>query len=252
MTGVQTCALPISLFRKYSFPFTVHVATGLVRRELIYWWGALEELARRADEIRFTPPGEPEPRTMPCRTLAEKRQAFDTLDALCHRHGMAFFEALGDELRARGVDAAALLDRDALTVAQLRELASDPLVTIASHSVTHRPLGLLAQGELEWELAASRGQLERWLDREIRHLAYPFGKAEACSPREFAAAARAGYRSAVTTRRGNLFPAHSEFLHCLPRRCIPSTGAQFENTLYGIETLARGEQIGRASCRERV
>jgi hypothetical protein len=29
----------------------------------------------------------------------------------------------------------------------------------------------------------------------------------------------------------------------LPRRCIPSTGAQFENTLCGIETLARGEPL---------
>jgi peptidoglycan/xylan/chitin deacetylase (PgdA/CDA1 family) len=50
--------------------------------------------------------------------------------------------------------------------------------------------------------------LEGILQAPIQHFAYPFGNAEACGPREAKIAAAAGFRSAVTTRCGSLFPEH--------------------------------------------
>lgn len=55
------------------------------------------------------------------------------------------------------------------------------------------------------------------LQREVGHFAYPFGNARACGKREAQIARAVGFRTAVTTRRGTLFPDHPDDLYALPR-----------------------------------
>jgi peptidoglycan/xylan/chitin deacetylase (PgdA/CDA1 family) len=52
------------------------------------------------------------------------------------------------------------------------------------------------------------------------HLAYPVGDPTSAGPREFAMAADLGFATAVTTRKGMLFPAHAQHLHALPRLSV--------------------------------
>src|SRR5271170_3430934 len=90
------------------------------------------------------------------------------------------------------------LDRAALTLAQARELASDRLVTIGCHCVTHQRLSLMTEEEARLEMEQGRQTLETWLDVEVRHLAYPYGRSDACGTREFALAKQVGFKTAVT------------------------------------------------------
>ena len=62
-----------------------------------------------------------------------------------------------------------------------------------------------------------RAVLETALGMAPIHLAYPYGDRETVGPREFRLAAELGYKTAVTTRPGVLFPKHSEHLTALPR-----------------------------------
>lgn len=231
-----TVARPI--FEKHGAPFCVYVTTGILNRTTFYWWGALEELILRHDEIEAPMPGEGM-RKFETRTLAEKRAAYDALDELCHAHNEAYFPKLKELFRRYRVDPEQALDRDAMSLAQVRELARHPLCTIGAHSATHRRLCLLSDGELRTELECSRRELQQLLDTGVDHLAYPFGNRDACGAREFQAARAAGYRTAVTTRRGNLFPGHRDYLHCLPRRgFLPDLG-DVRNCLYGVESILR-------------
>jgi peptidoglycan/xylan/chitin deacetylase (PgdA/CDA1 family) len=50
-----------------------------------------------------------------------------------------------------------------------------------------------------------------------QHLSYPVGDRSSAGPREFALAAELGFKTAVTTRPGVLFPEHSAHLTALPR-----------------------------------
>jgi peptidoglycan/xylan/chitin deacetylase (PgdA/CDA1 family) len=63
----------------------------------------------------------------------------------------------------------------------------------------------------------SRAVIEASLGRRPEHLAYPVGDPVAAGPREFAAAAELGFKTAVTTRPGVLFAEHGEHLTALPR-----------------------------------
>jgi peptidoglycan/xylan/chitin deacetylase (PgdA/CDA1 family) len=51
----------------------------------------------------------------------------------------------------------------------------------------------------------------------VLHLAYPYGDKVAAGPREFALAHGCGFKTAVTTRPGMIFPESAAHLTALPR-----------------------------------
>ncbi len=234
-----TLALPV--FRKHGAPFAVYITTGFLDRSIPGWWGALEDLILTRDVLDFPAVGDGGPTRFKTATLNEKRAAYNTLDDLGHRHGAAFFAVLKQVLDKAGIDPQARLDRDALSVEQARALAADSLVTIGAHTVSHARLSTLGPAEAWREISQSRATLQSALGVEVNHFAYPFGGSNSCGQREVDLAMRAGFRTAVTTRRGNIFPAHKSHLACLPRRVVPTTRRDAWNALFGLESLHRRE-----------
>lgn len=238
----DTLTLALPVFRKHGSPLCVYITTGQVDRSIFYWVGPNEELVFKSDQIDLPAIGDSGPRTLWARSFEEKLIAYHTLNGLCHRLGDTFFPILREIYRRQGIDAQRNLDRDALTLAQARELASDRLVTIGSHCMTHERLSRMTEGEARREMEEGRRTLENWLSVDVRHLAYPFGRSDACGPREFALAKQAEFKTAVTTRQGNVFPGHRNHLECLPRRSIPLSRLKLRNILFGVETILHNDQ----------
>ncbi|ELR96992.1 polysaccharide deacetylase family protein [Gloeocapsa sp. PCC 73106] len=86
--------------------------------------------------------------------------------------------------------------RSSITWSQLKEMAKDPLVTIASHSISH-PLDLrtLSDAELVQEIVMSKQILEQELGIQIRYFTYPVGKSDERVREEVA---KAGYEAALS------------------------------------------------------
>lgn len=106
--------------------------------------------------------------------------------------------------------------RSSVNWEQLREMAADPLITIASHSVTH-PLDLreLPPDQIRQEVVESKEILERELGIEIKYFTYPVGKYNEEVLREVEAA---GYEAALTMRdREEFFAGDSETLLSIER-----------------------------------
>ncbi len=80
---------------------------------------------------------------------------------------------------------------------QLREMVASGLITIASHSVTHRNFSTLTPAEITKELTDSKQVLERELGVPIRYFTYPEGS-YASTTKELVA--KAGYTAALTMR----------------------------------------------------
>lgn len=86
--------------------------------------------------------------------------------------------------------------RSHVTWEQLKEMAADPLVTIASHSVNHpRDLRALSDAQLQMEVTKSKQILEAQLGIPIRYFTYPEGKYD---ERVAKAVQEAGYQAALT------------------------------------------------------
>ena len=100
---------------------------------------------------------------------------------------------------------------------ELANLAADPLVTIGAHTVNHPMLAKLAKETVRSEMDLSRSVIEAALAVRPQHLSYPFGDRSSAGIREFEIAAELGFKTAVTTRPGVLFPEHSQRMTALPR-----------------------------------
>ena len=101
---------------------------------------------------------------------------------------------------------------------ELKAFADDPLVTIGAHTITH--CNLAKQSEATATLRNGRPaatRIEAALQRPVLHLAYPYGDRIAAGPREFTIATAAGFKTAVTTRPGMLFPESADHLTALQR-----------------------------------
>jgi len=86
--------------------------------------------------------------------------------------------------------------RSTVTWEQAKEMAADPLITIAAHSVMHpRDLRELNDADLQREVVESKQRLEAELGIPIRYFTYPEGNYD---ERVAAAVAEAGYDAALT------------------------------------------------------
>jgi len=204
------------LFKRRSLPFALYVPTDYPDSKGELWWLALEEIVSRASEIELCRNGALW--RLPASTAAEKTRAFEEIywwlrlmDEAAQRR---IVRALADRY---DVDMAAECARLIMTWDELRFLAADPLVTIGAHTKGHFAIAKLSEERALEEMAGSAGRIEQELGTRPVHFAFPYGDPASAGPRDFALARQAGFATAVTTRKGMLFPAHRRHLTALPR-----------------------------------
>jgi peptidoglycan/xylan/chitin deacetylase (PgdA/CDA1 family) len=208
-----THALPV--LKRHRVPAIVYVASCAPDRVIDPWWLRLERAIRRHDQLVLDWPNFK--KRLATDTLARKIEAYSELSKYIHRD-LARNLPLVERLLPKGdVDDGSLIVEHFMNWDELRELASDPLITIGAHTVSHPLLSALDESAAFAEMTRGRSRLEEELNVPIKHFAYPFGAKLDCGPREFALAARAGFMTAVTTRKGNIFQEHRNHCLALPR-----------------------------------
>jgi len=211
-----TIALPV--FRRHNVPFCVNVTVGYIERTTPAWWNALEELLLQRNEIEFISSGQAE--LIKLKTWEEKVAAYYRFRSSLHQDVAGGRPPLGDTWDLNGVNPQALSDRFFMNWSQLKEFARDPLVQIGAHTMTHRSLKQLSENDAGDEIERSRRVLMERLGVKVQHFAYPFGTPDNCGQREFRLVKELRFKTAVTTRWCNIFPAHKEHLSSLPRKFV--------------------------------
>jgi peptidoglycan/xylan/chitin deacetylase (PgdA/CDA1 family) len=208
-------ALPV--MREFDAPLTMYVASDFAEGIGRLWWIALEMAIARASSIEAMIGGVAN--RLDTSTPAAKQAAFDRLhDWLRGSAGERDVKREIAALCARhGVDEAAICRELCMSWDELKPFADDPLVSVGAHSITHCNLARQTEAIAADEMAVSRARIEDVLQCPVVHLAYPYGDKDAAGPREFALARAAGYKTAVTTRPGMIFPESADHLTALPR-----------------------------------
>lgn len=186
-----TTLLP--LLEKYQKPATIFITTGFVERsyppiERVAAYAAMSgkltvDLLNKSSGI------------MPKNLSLIKR--YELIKGMLRK--ITVFER--SELQTEIMDHCRLsveyLNKDILTLNQLKILDSHPLVTIGAHTISHPNLRYATDAEIKQELFGSRVKLEEWLGHEVKEMAYPYGGHD---QRVRKAVRRAGYKKAYTTR----------------------------------------------------
>ena len=222
------------VFKRHNLPFAIYVANDFADGTGDLWWVTLEDVLRTATNTSLVMNGEH--REFSLVTVDEKDAAFHEiywwLRSIPEDRARA---AVAELAGAHGVNTA----RHAglfLSWDELRQLAKDPLVTIGAHTISHNALAKLSGEKAREEMSESVRRIETELGMPCRHFSYPYGCAKSAGEREFRLATELGLHTAVTTRKGLLFPEHAGSLTALPRL---SLNGDFQDVRY-VRTLLSG------------
>ncbi|MEG6509576.1 polysaccharide deacetylase family protein [Methyloligella sp. 2.7D] len=204
------------LFKKRNIPMTIYVPSDYADGRGELWWLALEEVVRQADRIELCRDGALW--QLPTATIAEKKKSFDqiywwlrSIDEVLQRQVVRVLA------ERHGIDMMARCRELIMNWDELRELAADPLVTIGGHTKGHYAVAKLSAANAKEEMIGGADRIEAELGTRPEHFAYPYGDELSAGPRDFWLAKECGFKTAVTTRKGMIFPAHREHLTALPR-----------------------------------
>jgi peptidoglycan/xylan/chitin deacetylase (PgdA/CDA1 family) len=207
-------ALPV--FQRHNCPFTLFIAPGITDGTCELWWRGLEEIVNSTARLQTSVTGEQF--DFPTESGAQKLAAFERIywpvRNLPEHEQRSWIRRVSQE---HNIDLDAMCRSYAMNWDELREVASDPLCMIGAHTTNHFAIARLSLEEATYEAVSSRDRIEKELGRPVGLFAYPYGDETSAGPRDFALIRDAGFRAAVTTRKGLVYEQHRDHLTALPR-----------------------------------
>ncbi len=207
-------AFPI--LKKHGIPSTIYLSTNYPDHEIGPWWCSLEKLLLKNDSLNFDL--EKISYKFKVGTLPDKEEAFSNIrHLLMSGRGENPASRINEFFSFFNMDPAELAKELMLSWEQIIELSKDPLIDFGAHTINHFPLNKLSQERIRHEVLESQKIIESKIQRKVSHFSYPFGSNDEVNEREFAILKECGFKTATTTRWGNIFPDHVNHLECLPR-----------------------------------
>ncbi len=205
------------ILKKHQVPFAIYIPTSFPDQIGDLWWLTLEAVIARQPRIGLFMDGKEE--RLVCMTTEEKYETFARL--YWWLRGFPdegeMRRVIRDLAQRYGVDADAFCKELCMTWGELTEIAADPLATIGAHTVEHIMLKKASDAVARNEMQQGAAVIEAALGKRPEHFAYPVGDPTSAGTRDFALAAELGFKTAVTTRPGILFPEHRDHMTALPR-----------------------------------
>ncbi|WP_439374660.1 polysaccharide deacetylase family protein [Bradyrhizobium sp. DASA03120] len=234
---VRSVALP--LLERNKTPFTVYVPSGAPTRTMKTWWLGLREVFRRENRVAI----DPMEAEFDCPNFLTKTAGLKTAIQWVHEDYRRA-SLLERTFHKYGISLPALNDAYFMDEQELQDLARHPLASIGAHTASHAALATLDPASARAELEDNRKYLETLIERPVRHLAFPYGGARACGPREYQLAERVGFSTAVTTRKGHLGdgPLNRFALPRIGVGCHLEARISFEANLNGVHEA--GARLG--------
>jgi len=191
------------VFRRFAVPFTVFVTAGFIARTRTMWWETVEAVLRDVSCFAFDfGKGVEQVRTASILAKFDAFQRLTTFVATCEEdEAVARIDRLAAD---HGIDPVGIVDRLAMTEAELRQLVQDPLASLGAHTLNHLNMKRLPPERLAVEIAGSAAKVVELTGRPPVAFCYPYGGKAAAGEREYAATAAHGFRVGVTTKAGVL------------------------------------------------
>lgn len=172
----------VEIANKHRVPVTIFISTEPVE-EGAYWWSYL--LKARQEGLNYSP--------------------VKSLKKLANEDRLSKVNEIKERIS---------LQREAMSVEQVKSTSVSPYVTIGGHTHTHPILINCDDQQVYHELKVSRQKLEAWIGKEVPYFAYPNGD---FGQREIELLKKLNYRWAFTDQPSYLTPDFLNKNFVLPR-----------------------------------
>ena len=220
-----TYALPI--LETYKTPATIYITTRFPEGDTKIWWHEIWDIIVNNARLNIDSNGD---KLYWESNNSDKVRSFHNLRSLLLnmtvKEQTDFLEKLA-ETDIRNTYSDLFLNWD-----EIKHLDNNTLITIGCHTHSHANLAQESFEAAKNDLLYSKNLLEKKLNHDVFHLAYPFGTKNEVGARELKLAKEIGFTTAVTTQ---CFSAKPSELHCLPRY-----SAVDKNLINNIESRLSG------------
>jgi peptidoglycan/xylan/chitin deacetylase (PgdA/CDA1 family) len=194
----------LPIFKKHQVPFTLYITNCFPNGTAILWWYLFENHAKFSNElilssslgqIKFSWETEKEAFNQ----FTQVSEAIKSIPATELKAALSIGFGLSEsefEKQCKSVT---------LSWDEVIQLAKEPLVTIGAHTMNHVSVKQQASELVKEEIQASKLEIERYIDKEVCHFAYPFGGTFDVSMRDFEIAKSCGFKTATLNQPGNIF-----------------------------------------------
>ncbi len=235
------------VFRRNKCPYTIFVSPKIAEGTCELWWRALEMIIADAGKLNLEIGGsriELETRNGAQKATAWKA-LFPKLKAMPEHQQREWITATAEK---SGLDLNAYCRSVAMPWRKIVELNRDPLCTIGAHTMNHFAVARLSAEEALREMQLSKSITEEHLGETVEFFAYPYGDHAAAGPRDFLLSQQAGFKAAVTTRKGVIFSEHRTHLQAIPRLML---SGRYQKRRY-VDALLSGVPFALLNCFRRV
>jgi glycosyltransferase involved in cell wall biosynthesis/peptidoglycan/xylan/chitin deacetylase (PgdA/CDA1 family) len=191
------------ILRAHNVPAIFNVSTGFIGSRQLMWFDEMFLLVLRWPERKIPLPNGGVAQ-LPAADNPERESFATAIQEFCKRVDTDHCLSYLDTLRTDGLSME-LMHREEMyepmTWNDVRELHQMGF-EIGSHTVTHAILSRVRKSQLEYELRASKAQIESEVGCECRIIAYPNGTVRDARADVWKAAIAAGYRIGFTLQRG--------------------------------------------------
>lgn len=210
-----TIAYPI--FKKLNIPFTIYVTNCYPNKTGKLWWYMLEDILLENETVKLV--NNNKQLRFNTRTQKEIDRSFEQIRKIIieatENEQLKIVYQLEKKYKKNLLN---YVDKEALSWEEIQTLSKDNLVTIGCHTLNHLALNTLTKEEQLKEILDSKKEIEYKIKSKSVHFAYPFGTPNEINEKEVNVVKFSkGFKTATTTRMGNIFKAHKNNLHALPR-----------------------------------
>ncbi len=243
----------VPVMKKFDLPYTVYLAPGLIEGTADLWWEAIEALVRQQDRIALQMVGSRHgPVELDCSTHLDKMESFKFLLKYLTNDVPEIDQTrvVRELCWLYKIDLDNMNKDQIMSWEQVHRLMEDPECSIGAHTLNHRALARLSTEQARDEVTRGAAILASELGVRAQHFAFPYGYRSAASTRDFNMMGDLGFKTAVTTRGGMLFPAHQDHMTALPR--ISINGLYQKMRYFGPLTTGLPTRLGNGLRRVSV
>lgn len=212
-------ALPI--LTQLQIPSTIFITTGKIDTVAELWTTEILRIlfaSNTGEELRIKIYNREV--VLPIFTLEQRVEAYRILRHVLMQLSTGEREEILTAIRKElGVDEKGRAEYRLLSSIEIREIASNPLVTIGAHTVNHVSVGRISETELVDEIRESVKHLEHIIGRKVKYFAYPFGGAFDYSDKVIDILREDGIEAACTVEE-RVYDKNTDSLYEIPRKYI--------------------------------
>jgi peptidoglycan/xylan/chitin deacetylase (PgdA/CDA1 family) len=222
----------LPIFEKYQVPITIYVTNCFPNGTAHFWWYWLEEKIKKEEEITFRE------KTYLINSEEEKLNAYNSIREQIKNCSPNDREELTTNFFNKSKESIAKeCEELALNWEELKTISNHPLITLGAHTSNHYSLANLTDSEMYKEICDGKMELDKKIEKNICHFAYPYGSLKDANNREFNLIKSLGFKTATLNHPGNVFTSSLSNSFFLPRYALGNntTLLRFEYYLNGIQ-----------------